>query len=151
MTLSNHLLRELILFDSGEKRRGVAIEYPSIILHSLITKPTLQVYLQVSVDSIERDGSRLMLQNEGDDECFIEVTFEGDDCERIYESLCECSTLHPSSNEEVETEAESEVETEAGTETGTEAEAGRSEEEIERSSDDGRGNKKIPRFEDQEE
>ena len=87
------------MFDSNEEK-GVAIEYPSIILHSLVTKPTLQVYLQISVDSIERNGSRLMLQNEGDDGYFMEITFEGNDCERIYESLCECSTLHPSLHED---------------------------------------------------
>lgn len=71
---------------------SIIIEYPSIILHSVVATPP-EIYCQLDLQGLQRDGQDVEVGEESFLELHIGVG-ETDPIE-LYEALCECACLHP--------------------------------------------------------
>lgn len=75
----------------------VVVPWPALILHSLVAKEQPEIYCQVELSSFDLEGETIRLDS--DSSQFIELYFtlaDNSDTEELYDALCECATLHPS-------------------------------------------------------
>lgn len=95
--------RELVFF-AGDAKLGLAISYPSLVLHALLPENGAEnrasVYAQIEAATLQTvTGEQVCLVSPGEEASVFEIYMAPKDpleVEDLYYAICECSALHPS-------------------------------------------------------